>query len=402
MSRKRRSGSVPWLRISSRFQPAPTPNRKRPFESRSTVATSFAVVIGSRSTIRQMPVPSSSFSVDGRRGGERCEGVVDPAVLVGQLAARRVRRLAADRDVGVLGEEERLEVELLGSAGELDRLRRGLRREDRQSELHRSPHPIRGGAATRSGGLADRVEQLRCVLDQLARGCCSARRGSRRAATRPCRRQPGRRLSRRAGRPPASSRTAHVPGRRRARRRCAARRPAARAGPRSRHPRRTGSGRAAGRRSRRRRTPRPSPASAAAGSGSAAVECRPDRCRRAGDDVLEDRRRELIGGGEALVEVAGGQPCLGTAPRTVSPPPSSGSRPSSSTPAAIRRSRRPSLRSAAVAPPYVLGSLICGYTDNACYQMAWIPNGATSHAASRCSGGYRASAQSGCSTDSER
>jgi hypothetical protein len=53
-------GSVPWLRISSRFQPAPMPNSNRPPEMRSTLATSFAVVIGSRSTTRQTPLPTRS------------------------------------------------------------------------------------------------------------------------------------------------------------------------------------------------------------------------------------------------------------------------------------------------------------------------------------------------------
>ena len=63
MRRKRVSGSVPWFRISSRFQPAPTPNRKRPPEMWSSVATSLAVTIGSRSITRQTPVPSFSRSV---------------------------------------------------------------------------------------------------------------------------------------------------------------------------------------------------------------------------------------------------------------------------------------------------------------------------------------------------
>ena len=63
MSEKRRFGSVPWLRISSRFQPPPTPNSKRPPDRKSSEATSLAVVIGSRSTTRQMPVPSRSFVV---------------------------------------------------------------------------------------------------------------------------------------------------------------------------------------------------------------------------------------------------------------------------------------------------------------------------------------------------
>jgi hypothetical protein len=56
-------GSVPWLRISSRFQPAPTPNSTRPPLSRSSDATSLAVMIGSRSMTRQMPVPSRSSVV---------------------------------------------------------------------------------------------------------------------------------------------------------------------------------------------------------------------------------------------------------------------------------------------------------------------------------------------------
>ena len=63
MRLKRVSGSVPWFRISSMFQPAPTPNRKRPPEIWSSVATSFAVVIGSRSMTRQTPVPTLSRSV---------------------------------------------------------------------------------------------------------------------------------------------------------------------------------------------------------------------------------------------------------------------------------------------------------------------------------------------------
>ena len=60
---KRRPGSVPWSIISSRFQPAPTPNRNLPPESRSTDATSLAVMIGSRWITRQMPVPILSRSV---------------------------------------------------------------------------------------------------------------------------------------------------------------------------------------------------------------------------------------------------------------------------------------------------------------------------------------------------
>ncbi len=63
MIENRRRGSVPWFRISSRFQPPPTPNSNRPPESASSEATALAVTIGSRSTTRQIPVPRRSVSV---------------------------------------------------------------------------------------------------------------------------------------------------------------------------------------------------------------------------------------------------------------------------------------------------------------------------------------------------
>ena len=53
-------GSVPWLAISSLFHPAPTPNSKRPPDSTSTLATSLAVTIGSRSITRHTPEPTRS------------------------------------------------------------------------------------------------------------------------------------------------------------------------------------------------------------------------------------------------------------------------------------------------------------------------------------------------------
>ena len=56
----RRRASVPWLAISSRFQPAPTPKSTRPPDRTSTLATSLAQMIGSRSTTRQMPLPTRS------------------------------------------------------------------------------------------------------------------------------------------------------------------------------------------------------------------------------------------------------------------------------------------------------------------------------------------------------
>jgi hypothetical protein len=60
MTRNRVRGSTPWLAISGRFQPAPTPNSNRPPERWSMLATSFAVVIGSRWMTRQIPDPTRS------------------------------------------------------------------------------------------------------------------------------------------------------------------------------------------------------------------------------------------------------------------------------------------------------------------------------------------------------
>jgi len=54
---------VPWSSISSAFQPTPMPNRKRPPETWSIEATSFAVWIVSRWFTRQTPVPILSVLV---------------------------------------------------------------------------------------------------------------------------------------------------------------------------------------------------------------------------------------------------------------------------------------------------------------------------------------------------
>ena len=54
---KRVLKTVPWCSISSAFQPAPIPNWNRPPDIKSRLATDLAVVIVSRSMIRQMPVP---------------------------------------------------------------------------------------------------------------------------------------------------------------------------------------------------------------------------------------------------------------------------------------------------------------------------------------------------------
>ena len=50
--------AVPWFSISSWFQPPPIPNRKRPPDTWSIEATSFAVWIASRCCTKSTPVPS--------------------------------------------------------------------------------------------------------------------------------------------------------------------------------------------------------------------------------------------------------------------------------------------------------------------------------------------------------
>jgi hypothetical protein len=72
----------------------------------------------------------------GRGRGGRDERVERVPVLGRQLAAGGIRRRAARRDVGVLGEEQRLETALLRHPGELVRRLYVLGGKDRESEFH--------------------------------------------------------------------------------------------------------------------------------------------------------------------------------------------------------------------------------------------------------------------------
>src|SRR5262249_51116602 len=95
-TRQRFLKSVPWFSISSAFQPPPIPKSTRPFEIRSSVATSLAVTMGSRSTTRQMPVPRRSFvvtvaaAVSATNGSQLCQYSSGRAAPPG----RGLRRLA--------------------------------------------------------------------------------------------------------------------------------------------------------------------------------------------------------------------------------------------------------------------------------------------------------------------
>ena len=103
------------------------------------MATSLAVVIGSRSIERHDPDAELDPLGHGGHRGERHERVEHVAVLARQLAAAGVGRVAADRDVGVLGEEERVEPALLGQAPEPNRVDRVLGDERAEPDVHQPP-----------------------------------------------------------------------------------------------------------------------------------------------------------------------------------------------------------------------------------------------------------------------
>ena len=60
---QRSLNGVPWFSISSAFQPAPTPRKKRPPEMLSSEAAVFASVSGWCSVTRQIAGPTSSVVV---------------------------------------------------------------------------------------------------------------------------------------------------------------------------------------------------------------------------------------------------------------------------------------------------------------------------------------------------
>ena len=60
---RRSAKATPWSASSSTFQPNPMPKTKRPPDTRSSEATSLAVMMGSRWATRAMPVPTRRCSV---------------------------------------------------------------------------------------------------------------------------------------------------------------------------------------------------------------------------------------------------------------------------------------------------------------------------------------------------
>ena len=110
----RRPKSTPWSSASARFQPKPTPSVTRPPERWSSVATCLASTIGSCWAASRMPVPEPDARGHGGSGGQRDERVETALVIVEAHALDERRRdVLPQREVGVLGQPERVEAELL-------------------------------------------------------------------------------------------------------------------------------------------------------------------------------------------------------------------------------------------------------------------------------------------------
>ena len=97
----------------------------------------MAKVIGSCWAGRPMPGAEPDRLRHRGGGGERDVGIGAAQVLLAELgAAGRRRGPPAGRDVGVLGDVERVEAASLGLAGDLDGLHRLVGRVDRDADLH--------------------------------------------------------------------------------------------------------------------------------------------------------------------------------------------------------------------------------------------------------------------------
>ena len=97
------------------------------------MATSLAGMIGSRSVTRQSPVPSRTVWVAAAAAARQTNGSGERRYC-GASARPPERAPLADRDVGVLGEPDRVEPARLGPAPELERRRRLVRGEGGSDE----------------------------------------------------------------------------------------------------------------------------------------------------------------------------------------------------------------------------------------------------------------------------
>ena len=138
-------------------------------------------MIGSRSMTRQMPLPTRSRWSRPRRRSARRTGRRCAQYLRGSVAARRVRRLAAGRDVRVLGRTA-TRGRAPRRAGRCPRVEGIVRREDGDSGVH--------GGRVRSGPPAFAGSGARTTPRRARTAPSRPGRGGRRAARGPARRAP--------------------------------------------------------------------------------------------------------------------------------------------------------------------------------------------------------------------
>ena len=153
-------GSVPWLRhllpVPARSHTEHEAPAAHPVERGDLLRGHDRVALVHQADARG----ELQLARDGRGGGQRHERVVGVAVLHRELAAGRVRRLAARGDVGVLGNEERLEAVLLDQTRQLIRLGRVVGGECEDADLH-AVGILPGWAARCLGDFAQALELAR-------------------------------------------------------------------------------------------------------------------------------------------------------------------------------------------------------------------------------------------------
>ena len=159
MSAKRRFGSVPWLAHLLAVPAAADAELEAPageeVERGDLLGGGDRVALDDQADAGADPQLRRGL----RDGGQRHERVVRVPVLLRQLAAARVRRVAGDRDVRVLGEEQRLEAGVLGGSAELARARSSSRWGRSSGRISRPPRrgPPAASRTTERRGSASRT-----------------------------------------------------------------------------------------------------------------------------------------------------------------------------------------------------------------------------------------------------
>ena len=115
------------------------PNRKRPLEIMSSVAISLAVMMGSRSTIRQMPVPIFRLVVTAAAAPRATKGSMECQYSRGQVGAAGPGTAAAGRYVGVLRHPQGLKTPFFQGYGQFRRAHRVVGYKVQDTDIHWLP-----------------------------------------------------------------------------------------------------------------------------------------------------------------------------------------------------------------------------------------------------------------------